>query len=188
MTRGRASAAMVAWLTLVWVGLWGSVTAANVLGGLLLAVVLLAVLRLGPADARAVVAPLALLRFVVRFFVDLVVSSLQVVRLVLRPRTDLRQGVVSVRVPDASDLLLTLLADAISLTPGTLTIDVDRSTSTLYVHSLDTGEGPEAVDRLRQGLQDQATAAVRAVGSAAARRHVGAEGAGAGDRRREGRR
>ena len=185
MTRGRSSAVMVAWLTLVWVGLWGSVSAANVLGGLALAVVLLVLLRPGPSDARAVVDPVALLRFSLRFVADLVVSSLQVVRLVLRPRIDLRQGVVSVRVPDASDTLLTLLADAISLTPGTLTIDVDKGRSTLYVHSLDVGEGPDAVDRLREGLRGQGRAAVRAVGSEPARRHLGADGAGAGDRRRE---
>ena len=188
MTGGRSTVAMVVWLTLVWVGLWGSVTAANVLGGLAVAVVLLVLLRQGPTDARAVVVPLALLRFSVRFLVDLVVSSVQVVRLVLRPRIDLRQGVVAVRVPDASDMLLTVLADAISLTPGTLTIDVDRSSATLYVHSLDAGEDPAAVERLRAGLRDQARAAVRALGSEPARRHLSADGAGAGDRRREGRR
>jgi multicomponent Na+:H+ antiporter subunit E len=185
VTRARGTAALGAWLTLVWVGLWGSVTAANVLGGLAVAAALLVLLRPEPSDARAVVAPLALLRFSLRFAADLVVSSLQVVRLVLRPRTDLRQGVVSVRVPEASDTLLTLLADAISLTPGTLTLDVDRVSATLYVHCLDVGDGPEAVERLRADLRDQAAAAVRAVGSDAARRHLGAAGAGAGDRRRE---
>ncbi len=185
---GRGSAALGAWLTLVWVGLWGSVTAANVLGGLAVAAALLVLLRPGPSDARAVVAPVPLLRFSLRFAADLLVSSLQVVRLVLRPRIDLRQGVVRVRVPDASDALLTLLADAISLTPGTLTLDVDKGSSTLFVHSLDTGEGPDGVERLRAGLRDQARAAVRAVGSEAARRHLGADHAGAGDRRREGER
>jgi len=188
VTDGRTTAAMAAWLTLVWVGLWGSVSAANVLGGLAVAVGLLLLLRQGPSDARAVIAPVALLRFSARFFVDLLVSSLQVVRLVLQPRIRLRQSVVSVRVPDASDLLLTLLADAISLTPGTLTVDVDERTSTLYVHALDTGEGPEGVERLRAGLRDQANAAVRAVGSAPARAHLRSDSGAAGDRRREGER
>ena len=185
---GWTGAAMVAWLTLVWVGLWGSVSAANVLGGLAVAVVLLWLLRPGPAPARAVVAPVALLRFTIRFFVDLVVSSLQVVQLVVRPRMHLRQGVVAVRVPDASETLLTVLADAISLTPGTLTVDVDQSRSTLYVHALDVGDGPSAVEELRTGLLDQARAAVRAIGSERARSHLRSDSAGAGDRRREGRR
>lgn len=185
MTRRRTSAAMVAWLTLVWVGLWGSVTAANVLGGLAVAVGLLVLLRPGHADARAVLDPVALLRFGARFVVDLLVSSLQVARLVLQPRIALRQGVVAVRVPDASDALLTVLADAISLTPGTLTIDVDRGSSTLFVHSIDTGDGPEGVQRLRAGLRDQAAAAVRAMGSAPARVHLRSHSAAAEDRRRE---
>lgn len=185
MTRLPTGAVTVVWLTLVWVGLWGSVSAANVLGGLAVAVALLVLLRPDPADARAVVDPLALLRFSARFLVDLVASSLQVARLVLQPRIALRQGVVAVRVPDASDALLTLLADAISLTPGTLTIDVDRSSSTLFVHALDTGSGPAGVERLRAGLREQAVAAVRAVGSAPARAHLRSGSPAAGDRRRE---
>jgi multicomponent Na+:H+ antiporter subunit E len=186
---GRGSTvALVVWLTLVWVGLWGSVTAANVLGGLAVSAVLVLLLRLSPAGPPAVVHPVALLRFVLRFFADLVVSSLQVVRLALRPRLELRQGIVSVQVPGASDTLLTVLADAISLTPGTLTVDVEPDTATLYVHVLDVGEGPDGERAVREGLRDQARAAVRAIGSAEARSQVRSGTAGAGDRRREGER
>lgn len=180
--------ALVVWLTLVWVGLWGSVTAANVLGGLAVALVLVLLLRPSPAGAAAVVSPAALLRFGLRFAVDLVVSSVQVVRLALSPRVQLRQGIVSVQVPGASDTLLTVLADAISLTPGTLTVDVEPGSGTLYVHVLDVGAGPDGVRRVREGLRDQARAAVRAIGSAEARSQVTSGTAGAGDRRREGKR
>ncbi len=188
MTRAGSTVVLVAWLTLVWVGLWGSVTAANVLGGVVVALVLVRVLRPSPAGAPAVVSPAALLRFVLRFCVDLVVSSLQVARLALRPRLALRQGIVSVQVPGASDTLLTVLADAISLTPGTLTVDVDAGTGTLYVHVLDVGKGPQGVQRLQESLLDQARAAVRAIGTAEARAHVRSRTAAAGDRRQEGER
>jgi multicomponent Na+:H+ antiporter subunit E len=181
-----ATAALVAWLTLVWVGLWGSVTAANVLGGLALSLVLVLVLRPAPAGAPAVVSPAALLRFGLRFCADLVVSSVQVVRLALSPQVRLRQGIVSVRVPGASDTLLTVLADAISLTPGTLTVDVEPRSGTLHVHVLDVGAGPDGVRDVREGLRDQARAAVRAIGSAEARAQL--TSADAGDRRREGER
>ena len=169
MTHRTATLALVGWLTAVWVGLWGSVTAANVLGGLAVAVVLVRLLPLASGGGHGVVQPAALLRFAARFLADLVVSSLQVLALVLRPRLSLRQGVVAVRVPGATEGLLTLLGNAISLTPGTLTLEVDLRTSTLYVHALDVGAGPDGVDRLRRGLQDQAAAAVRAVGTAEAR-------------------
>ena len=186
MSASGSTAALVVWLTLVWVGLWGSVTAANVLGGVAVSLVLVLSLRPSPAGAPAVVSPVALLRFVLRFFADLVVSSLQVVRLALRPRLELRQGIVSVQEPGASDTLLTVLADAISLTPGTLTVDVEPATGTLYVHVLDVGEGPHGVQRVREGLQDQARAAVRAIGPADARSRLTSPAAAAGDRRGEG--
>ncbi len=188
MTGRGSTVALVVWLTLVWVGLWGSVTAANVLGGLAVALVLVRLLPLPDSDGHGVVVPGALLRFGGQFLADLVVSSVQVVRLALRPRLDLRQGIVSVQVPGASDTLLTVLADAISLTPGTLTVDVEPSTATLYVHVLDIGDGPDGVRQVREGLRDQARAAVRAIGSAEARSQVTSGTAGAGDRRREGER
>ena len=172
MTRRGATLALVAWLTAVWVGLWGSVTVANVLGGVVVSLVLVLLLPPAPASGPAVLAPVPLLRFGLRFLADLVVSSVQVVRLVLGRRIALRQAIVPVQVPGASDTLLTVLADAISLTPGTLTVDVDPGTGTLYVHVLDVGDGSQGVERVRAALQDQARATVRALGSADARAHV----------------
>lgn len=165
----RHSVPLVLWLTVVWVGLWGSVTVANVLGGLVVATVLVAVLPLPPVPGRPVVRPLSLLRFVGHFAVDLVVSSVQVSRLVLRPRLALRQGVIAVPVRGASDGLLTLLADAISLTPGTLTLEVDRPRSTLYVHVLDLGPGADDIAEVRRSTLSLERLAVRAIGSAEAR-------------------
>ena len=159
----------VLWLTAVWVGLWGSVSAANVLGGLAVAVVLVRLLPVPREPDRAVVRVVPLLRFAARFAVDLVVSSGQVVVLAVRPRTRLRSAVVAVRVRAASDTLLTVLADAISLTPGTLTIEVDRRRSTLYVHVLDVGGGPDAVDRVRRSVEEQGRRVVEALGSRDAR-------------------
>jgi multicomponent Na+:H+ antiporter subunit E len=172
VTHRTATGVLVLWLTAVWVGLWGSVTAANVLGGLAVAVLLVLLLPLPPSGGHGVVRPAALLRFAVRFAVDLVVSSAQVLLLVLRPRLSPRQGVVAVHVPGASEGLMTVLANAISLTPGTLTLDVDLTGSTLFVHALDVGAGPDGVDALRRGLREQAAAAVRAVGTPEARAAV----------------
>ena len=170
MTR-RPSVPAVLWLTAVWVGLWGSASAANVLGGLALAVVLLWLLPLAlpPAPDRAVVRAGPLLAFAARFAVDLVVSSAQVAVLAVRPRTRLRPAVVAVQVRGASDTLLTVLANAISLTPGTLTIEVDRQRSTLHVHVLDVGHGPKAVDRVRAAVLEQGRRTVHALGSHEAR-------------------
>ena len=170
VTSLRRHPALLVWLTLVWVGLWGSVTWANVLGGIAVALVLVAALPLSEVPDQATVRPLALLRFVGVFAVDLVRASLQVALLVVRPRSELRQAVVAVPVRGASDSLLTLLANAISLTPGTLTLEVDRPRSTLYVHVLDVGAGPQGVERVRADILRLERLAIRAVGTPEGRR------------------
>ncbi len=170
MRRLRRHPVLLVWLTAVWVGLWGSVTSANVLGGLLVAVVLVAALPLPEGTDQNDVRPLALLRFVGFFAVDLVRASLQVALLVVRPHPQLRQAVVAVPVRGASDRLLTLLANTISLTPGTLTLEVDRQRSTLYVHVLDVGPKPQAVERVRSDILRLERLAILAIGPKDARR------------------
>ena len=109
--------------------------------------------------------PLALVRFALRFALDLVRASIEVALLVLQPRKPLRQAVVAVPVRGASDRLLTLLANTISLTPGTLTLEVDRPSSTLYVHALNVPPGPDGVDRLRGDILRTERLAILALGS-----------------------
>jgi multicomponent Na+:H+ antiporter subunit E len=163
--RLRRHPVLLVWLTLVWVGLWGSASAANVLGGVVIAVVLLLALPLTDMPDQDDVKAAALLRFVGHFAVDLVRASLQVALLVVRPRVRLHQAVLAVPVRGASDRLLTLLANAISLTPGTLTLEVDRPRSTLYVHVLDVGPGAGGVERVRADILRVEHLAVQAVGS-----------------------
>lgn len=170
MKRVTTRLGLLLWLTAVWVGLWGTVTWANVLGGLAVALVLLLVLPLTDVPDRQVLRPLALLRFLGFFAVDLVKASLQVALLVVLPRRTLRQAVVAVPVRGASDQLLTLLANAISLTPGTLTLEVDRPRSTLYVHVLDVGAGPDGVEKVRGDILALERLAILAVGSDECRR------------------
>lgn len=175
MSRLRAHPYLVLWLTAVWVGLWGTVTPANVLGGLAVAVVLVGTLPLNEVESQGIVRPLGVLRFLAFFAKDLVRASVQVAVLVVRPRRRLRQAVVAVDVRGESDRLLTLLANAISLTPGTLTLEVDRPRSILYVHALDVGEGPHGVERLRADILRVERLAVLAVGSDQARRELAAQ-------------
>lgn len=160
----RRSPGLLLWLAVVWVGLWGQVTAANVLGGLAVALALLVLLPLPemPDQGRARVLPL--LRYIAFFALELVKASAIVTWQVLRPGGQLRQAVIAVDAVGASDRLLTVVANSISLTPGTLTLEVDRERSILYVHALDVG-GPEGVERTRRSIERLERLAVQALGS-----------------------
>jgi multicomponent Na+:H+ antiporter subunit E len=157
---------LLGWLTVVWVALWGSLTPANVLGGLAVAVLLLVALPMPEVATQGRVRPLALARLLAVFGYDLVTASLSVLRQVLSPRLRLRQAVIAVPVVGTSDQLLTLLADAVSLTPGTLALEVDRPGAVLYVHVLDLGAGEGAADDVRRSIMRTERLILQALGPA----------------------
>lgn len=156
------------WLVALWTFLWGSVTPANVLGGIVLAAVLLSALPRSPQiDDHAVVRPLALARLVAWFAWKLLEATFKVAAEVLRPahRSQIRTAVVRVDLPGASDGVVTTVANAITLTPGTLTLEIRPEVPSLYVHvmHLDTEEA------VRADVYELERRVVAAVGSAAAR-------------------
>ncbi len=140
----------VAWLTVVWVLLWGSPTPANVGGGLLVAAALTWGFPLGRSP-RSTVRPAAVVRFGVWFVGALVVATCRVAALAVRPRVRLDQSIVAVQLRATSSLVTAFVANSISLTPGTLTVavlpDVDTvpdgagaGPRVLEIHSLNTSD------------------------------------------------
>jgi multicomponent Na+:H+ antiporter subunit E len=152
----------IAWLTIVWTALWGSPTPANLAGGLVTALV---VVRLFPASsvtrASPVFRPLAIVYFAGWFVVKLVEANLVMVREVLTPTDYSNPGVVAVPISRCSSAVATLIANAISLTPGTLTLDVRGEPKVLYIHVMHLDD-PEEVRRRVHRLE---ALAIRAFGS-----------------------
>lgn len=74
--------------------------------------------------------------FVLFFLRELTEANLQLVLIVLRPRDKMHPGIVAVPTRAATDLERTILANLISLTPGTLTLEIDEDESILYVHGI----------------------------------------------------
>lgn len=61
-------------------------------------------------------------------------ANLDVACRVLHPKLPLKPGIVKVKTTLKSDTALTFLANSITLTPGTLTVDVDKGKGVIYVH------------------------------------------------------
>jgi len=82
--------------------------------------------------------------YVLLFVRELLVANLDVAWRVLAPSMPIKPDVVEVPLRVESDLAVTTIANSITLTPGTLTMDYDRDRNTLYVHGI-TGANEEAV-------------------------------------------
>lgn len=130
-------------LAAVWVALWGRLSPANVLWG---AVVALFLLWLVP-DRTAPMArlrPVAVVRLTVYMVANLVTSSLAVVVTVLRPTAERRAArVLEVQLHTRSPLVTTVVANSITMTPGTMTLAADPTNHVLRVHVI----GPVDPDR-----------------------------------------
>jgi multicomponent Na+:H+ antiporter subunit E len=93
-----------------------------------------------------VLLPFRIVVLFLQFFWDLVKSSVQVARAVLTPGDSVSPGFVTVPMPEGrSDLEITLIANYITLTPGTLTVDVSPDRRMLLIHSLLSGADGDGV-------------------------------------------
>ncbi|MGB3409893.1 MAG: Na+/H+ antiporter subunit E [Microthrixaceae bacterium] len=150
-------------LVAIWVGLWSDLSAANLVSGLLVAVVIVFAFDTWQTGQFAL-RPIRAARFVLYFMYKLVESTAVVARTVISPKDAINTGIVAVPLHGCSDAVATLIADAISLTPGTLTLEVRREPLTLYVHALDVRD----VGQVQADVRKLEVLAIRAFGSPAA--------------------
>ena len=92
-------------------------------------------------------------RLIAYFIVQLVRGAIGVALLALRPSLKLRPAIIAYPLTLTRDGQITLLANLITLTPGTLSIDVSPDKRTLYVHVLDLAEREAFVGRTAAGFE-----------------------------------
>ena len=138
----------------LWLLAWGDITVANIVSGIAVAAALLVAFPSGRlARPRSRIHLLAVGRLLLYVLGQLVVSNVLVAREILSRRSRIRTGVIAHRVQHPSDAGLTLIANVIALTPGTMTVDVTREPPIIYVHFLllsDVDEARRAIARLER--------------------------------------
>lgn len=148
-------------LALVWTAVTGEDELANLLIGF--GVGYLVLLWLQPLLGRSAYfgkVPQAL-GFLLFYLWELLVSNLRVAWDVITPRAYRCPAIVAVPLDAETDLEITLLANLLTLTPGTLSIDVSSDRRVLYVHSM-FGEDPAAVrQEIKESFERRVLALLR---------------------------
>lgn len=162
--RLRTQLPVLTWLVLIWILLWGTWSWANLLSGMLVAAVVTNVLPLPAVIGGARLHPVALVAFAGYFLKDLVVSSAEVAWTAIRPGRMHQGAIIAVRLRTDSDLLLTLIAESLTLVPGSIVLDLDRPRQTLGIHLL-LVDDPEDVERQRADVFTMEERVVRAFGT-----------------------
>jgi multicomponent Na+:H+ antiporter subunit E len=158
----RDDTGVAAVLVVVWTLLWGEMSISNVASGVVVAVALLVAFPIDH-NVTAVVhrpRPLAIVRLVLFFAYDVVRSTFVAALHVVRPGSSIRTGVIACPLRVDNDGLVTVLANLIAMSPGTMPIEVSYNPHVIYVHSLHAGDP----DRVRADVAQLEELAVAALG------------------------
>ncbi len=123
-------------LALAWAAMNGEISPANLTTGFVLGYLMLVLTRRPLNSGRYTSKVPQVLYFVLYFLWELIQSNVRVAYEVLTPGNHMKPGIVAIPLDVQKDYQIILLANMITLTPGTLSIDVSTDKRTLYVHSM----------------------------------------------------
>ncbi len=93
------------------------------------------------------------LSLIALFVKELILSALKVAWLALQPRITIRPAIVAYPLTVTTDAQITLLANMITLTPGTLSVDVSADRKTLYIHAIDIASREALIGDVAGGFE-----------------------------------
>lgn len=142
-------------LAFVWIFITGEFTLGNIIFGFVLGYLVLVFVSPAMDEGRYVRKIWKVLFLVVYFIKELFISSIRVAADVMKPRFRMQSGVVAIPLDVQTNFEITLLANLISLTPGTLSLDTSPDGKTLYIHAMYIDNGDvEAVRRsIKNGME-----------------------------------
>lgn len=150
-------------LTVLLVGLWlllvNELSAGHFVLGVFLGWVIPFLTRDFWPEHVAIHTPLRLIRFLGIFVWDILIGSLQVSWLILKGPRHVRPAFVTVPLRLKTDFAISLLANTISLTPGTVSARLSADKTRLLVHTLDTDDAAALVAT----IQTRYEAPIRAI-------------------------
>lgn len=138
-------------LAVAWALITGDLSITNVVIGFLIGTGILMLVGRAVGSPGYVRTVWAFIVLVAVFLRDLTVANIAVAHDLLTPKSQLRPGIIRVPLSAKTETEITLLANLLTLTPGTTSIDISEDRSTLYLHVMYLDrEGP---DRTREKIQ-----------------------------------
>lgn len=140
-------------LAMIWTLLQGRLSALDFIAGFALGYVIIGLGQrlLGSGNYARKVVQVA--RFAGFVGWDIFTASLALAWLMLQPRPKLSPAVIAIPLDVESDAEIVLLANLITLSPGTLSVDVSNDRHTLYVHTINHDRPDEFRAEIKDGLE-----------------------------------
>ncbi|MCL6709605.1 Na+/H+ antiporter subunit E [Pseudomonas sp. R2.Fl] len=140
-------------MTLIWAAVTGSASIHNLVFGFVLSALALGVIREQVNATGYVTRCWRFASLMALFFVELAKSAWKVAVMVVSPNMNLAPGIFAYPLRVERDFEITLLANLITLTPGTLSVDVSDDRKLLYVHAIDCSDVDATIRDIAEGFE-----------------------------------
>ncbi|MEH6943269.1 Na+/H+ antiporter subunit E [Bacillus sp. JJ722] len=131
-------------LALVWMFLAHSYNPTSFVAGFLLGMLILLGFRRFFHTRFYLVRVWAVIKLFLIFIKELILSNIAVLKVILKPKLDMKPGIFALETELKEPWEITILANLITLTPGTLVIEVSDDNKILYVHAMDLNDDIQA--------------------------------------------
>lgn len=140
-----------------WAAATGSFSLPNLLLGAVVAAAGLFVVRHYVTRPNLLPRALRIIALAVTFVRELILSAMRVARLVIRPdlNTHIRPALIAFPLTAKTDAEITLLANLLTLTPGTLSVDVSDDRQYLFIHAIHLTDRDAFIKELAEGFERQ---------------------------------
>jgi multicomponent Na+:H+ antiporter subunit E len=156
-------ALMAVLLAVLWAAATDTFTLGNFVFGLLVGGLALYLVRDHVRGKGFLGQTLHIIALIWLFIRELMLSAIRVAILVLRPdmHMHLRAEMVEFPLTVTTDAEITLLANLITLTPGTLSVDVSEDRKILHIHALNAPDKEALIAEIRHGFEAAVARACR---------------------------
>lgn len=140
-------------LTFVWVALTGDFSVENYIFGFFLNFLILWLISVKHKRSTYFLIVPKVIILLLTFLYELIKANLEVAYEVITPKFTMTPGIIMVPLDVKSDIGITLLANMISLTPGTLSLDVSNDKKVLFVHAMYLKDREKFIRGIKNGFE-----------------------------------
>jgi len=148
-------------LSFIWVAITGTFSAENFIFGFILSFILLWIISVNRSENKYFTRGPKIIYFIFFFLYELVKANIEVAYDVITPKHYMKPGIVKIPLTANTDLEITLLANLISLTPGTLSLDVSDDRKVLYVHAMYVKDREQFILGIKNGFEKKLLEIIR---------------------------
>ncbi|PRD52628.1 Na+/H+ antiporter subunit E [Sphingobacterium gobiense] len=145
----------------IWIALTGSLFYTNFLFGFMMGFLILWIMNRNETDQRYFYRVPKIIGFAFYFLYEILKANVQVAFDVITPKYFFKPGIVKYPMAAKTDFEITLLTTMISLTPGTLIVDISDDKKTIYIHVMYLSDPDAFVRQTQTGLERRLLAILR---------------------------